>query len=130
YSLYDGEAAEIEAFLRSLPPPPALTAPGDPTFDAEAVARGADLFRDLRCDRCHTPPVYTSAKVYDVGLSDEQGQTAFNPPSLRGVGRRRMYFHDGRARTLEDVFEGHEHQLEEPLGPDDLADLILFLKSL
>jgi hypothetical protein len=130
YPLYDDESDEIEAFLRSLPAPPALIAPEDPAFDAEAVARGATLFRNLRCDRCHTPPVFTSAKVYDVGLSDEQGQTAFNPPSLRGVGRRRMYFHNGQASTLEDVFKGHEHQLEGPLGRDDLADLIMFLKGL
>ncbi|WP_161602457.1 cytochrome c peroxidase [Tautonia marina] len=130
YPLYDDEATEIEAFLRSFGPPPALTPPEHPSYDAEAVARGANLFRSLRCDRCHTAPVYTSAQVYDVGLSDEQGQTAFNPPSLRGVGRRRLFFHDGQANRLEDVFTEHEHQLEEPLRGEDLADLIAFLKSL
>ncbi|WP_169977093.1 cytochrome c peroxidase [Tautonia rosea] len=130
YPLYDDEAEEIEAYLRSLGPPPALTAPEHPSYDAEAVARGANLFRAMRCDRCHTPPVYTSAEVYDVGLSDEQGQTAFNPPSLRGVGRRPMFFHDGQANTLTDVFNHHQHQLEEPLGEEDLADLITFLNSL
>ena len=53
-----------------------------------------------------------------------------NPPSLRGVGQRGPYFHDGRAATLEDVFGNFGHQLKGELTPKQQADLLAFLRSL
>jgi YVTN family beta-propeller protein len=126
YPLYDDQVEAIEAYLRSLPPPPALERPGDEPM----IARGSATFRRLRCDRCHEPPTYTTPKAYDVGLEDERGRVEFNPPSLRGVARRRMFFHDGRAGSLADVFQQFEHQLEEPLSEEELADLLGFLRGL
>ena len=58
-------------------------------------------FDAKRCAECHAPPEYTAAARFDVGLADEVGNRRFNPPSLRGVGRRAPLFHDGRAASLE-----------------------------
>lgn len=126
YPLYQDQVEAIEAYLRSLPPPPALESTGG----EGTVVRGAAAFRRLRCARCHEPPSYTTPRAYDVGLEDERGRATFNPPSLRGVGRRRSFFHDGRAGSLAEVFSRFEHQLDEPLGEDELADLIAFLRGL
>jgi mono/diheme cytochrome c family protein len=126
YPLYDDQVEAIEAYLRSLPPPPALDRPGD----EQPIARGSATFRRLRCDRCHEPPTYSTPKTYDVGLEDERGRMEFNPPSLRGVARRRVFFHDGRAGSLAEVFRRFEHQLDEPLSDEELADLLAFLRSL
>ncbi len=74
--------------------------------------------------------MYTSGKTYDVGLADEAGNRTFNPPSLRGVGQGGPYFHDNRAATLEDVFARHHHQLKDEPSPQELADLVAYLRSL
>jgi YVTN family beta-propeller protein len=120
---------DLAAFLRSLPPPPALASPGHGAKNG-AVERGRRIFRDQGCARCHAPPAYTSSRTYDVGLHDEVGNTHFNPPSLRGVSQGGPYFHDNRAATLEDVFTKYRHQLKGELSKGKRQDLISFLRSL
>ena len=118
----------LTAFVRTLPPPPPRNAITGP--DASAIERGRRVFESRRCDHCHTPPEYTSAAAYDVGLSDELGNSKFNPPSLRGVGQRDALFHDNRVRRLPEVFTKFRHQLNDRLSEHDLADLVAFLRSL
>jgi DNA-binding beta-propeller fold protein YncE len=122
------EVQDLEAFLRTLLPSPPLQPVTNATKDA--VGRGKELFVRLNCSDCHVPALYTSSKVYDVGLADEKDHRTFNPPSLRGVGQGGPYFHDNRAATLEDVFAVHRHQLKKELAKTDLADLLIFLRSL
>jgi cytochrome c peroxidase len=123
------QVADLTAYLRTLaPPPPIARARG--TLDAEAFQRGKKVFTRLKCVSCHPPPMYTSPKIYDVGLRDPAGQARFNPPSLRGISQAGPYFHDNRARTLEDVFTRHRHQLSEELSDTDRADLLHFLGGL
>ena len=124
----DEEVQDLEAFLRTLPPPPPLQP--ETVANKEAIRRGKELFARLGCSDCHVPPVYTSAKTYDVGLSDERDNRQFNPPSLRGVGHGGPYFHDNRATTLEDVFVVHGHPVKKQLAKEELADLLSFLRSL
>lgn len=119
------QARDLEAFLRTLAPPP----PPRPA-DAQAVVRGRAVFEARRCERCHEPPTYTSARTYDVGLVDEANKRLFNPPSLRGVSQGTRFFHDGRASTLDEVFTRYHHELHGKLDPKDLADLLVFLRSL
>lgn len=122
---------DITAFLHTLPPPPPLQPATDEPADKAQLARGQTLFGLLGCAKCHVPPLtYTSPEAYDVGLADEKGQRKFNPPSLRGVSQGYSFFHDGRAKKLEDVFTVHGHQLERPLEKAELADLLRFLRSL
>jgi cytochrome c peroxidase len=119
----------ISAYVQTLESPPSIDVLRGVRDDA-AVARGQRTFSDLGCVRCHAPPTYTTPKTYDVGLKDQQGNTHFNPPSLRGVGHRAPYFHDNSAASLEDVFRKHGHQLERDLSDAELADLTAFLRSL
>ena len=103
------------AFLNTLTFAPPGPAPSD-----EAVRRGRALFKAKACGACHIPPLYTSDEIFRVGLEDYgDAYVGFNPPSLRGVGRRSPYLHDGRAVTLEQVFKyyhrpkklnGEQHQ--------------------
>jgi YVTN family beta-propeller protein len=119
---------DLTAYLRSLPPPPPLAAFDDQP-DRAAVEHGREVFQKQSCATCHAPPLYTSAKTFDVGLADEVGNTAFNPPSLRGVSQGGPYFHDNRAATLEEVFTRHRHQLKSELTKQELADLLSFLRG-
>jgi YVTN family beta-propeller protein len=120
------DLAALTAYVRTLERPRLTT----PTDHGAASARGREVFRSKECAECHAPPEYTSSGRYDVGLVDESGQREFNPPSLRGVGRRESFLHDGRAATLEDVFLKHRHPLDTELTPGEVADLAAFLRSL
>jgi len=101
----DEQVAALVAYLKTLSRPVVPSNSAD-LLDADSIRHGKDLFQSLDCQRCHTPPAYTSAGTYDVGLIDSVGNRKFNPPSLRGVGRRVTLFHDGRRDSLEDVFLG------------------------
>jgi YVTN family beta-propeller protein len=124
----DEQVQDLEAFLRTLPPPPPLRP--ETAANKDAVGRGKEVFNQQGCASCHAPPAYTSGKTYDVGLADEAGHKTFNPPSLRGVGHGGPYFHDNRAATLEDVFTLQRHQLKKDLSKEELVDLLTFLRAL
>ncbi len=116
----------LEAYLKTLTPPLALK----DELEASDVAAGRNLFQSLGCSQCHKQPNYTNRDVVDIGMADEQGLRKFNPPSLRGVGRRTAFFHDNRARSLEEVFSTYRHQLERSLSDDELQALLAFLRSI
>jgi YVTN family beta-propeller protein len=127
-TLSNDQADDLVDYLRTLAP-----APPRGRFqeaDRAGIARGRELFDHQGCGTCHAPPTYTTPKTYDVGLADEAGQRAFNPPSLRGVSQGGPFFHDGRAATLADVFARHRHQLRGDLAAAELADLVAFLESI
>jgi cytochrome c peroxidase len=122
-----------------------------------------------QCTLCHLPPVYSDTLFHNVGigydtdkpdpgrgkiLADaaakantaappeaETLQGAFKTPSLRGVALSGPYFHDGRAKTLEEAVDlmikgGIANKnLDEKLKPATLtaaqrADMLAFLKAI
>jgi len=124
---------DIAAFLHTLPfPMPTQPEPSaDRAADATQWQRGAAIFAERRCGRCHVGPLtYTSQPSFDVGLGDERGRTKFNPPSLRGVSQNARLFHDNRCESIEAVFRDEQHQLDTQLSEEDLAALSRFLRSL
>lgn len=125
----ESDVADLVAYMESLAPPPAAAALRG-TERADDVARGKELFAELRCVRCHAGPTYTTPKTYDVGLVDKEGNREFNPPSLRGVGQRTPLFHDGSAAGLDDVLTKTRHKLPRELKAEELRVLKAFLESL
>jgi YVTN family beta-propeller protein len=124
----DAQVADLTAYLNTLAPPsPQLW---DAEIKAPSVERGRTVFESRKCAACHIPPEYTSPQRYDVGLVDEVGNHEFNPPSLQAVSRRDALFHDGRVRSLEDVFQKERHPRGLALTPREIADLVAFLKTL
>ena len=100
-----------------------------------AVARGEKVFGKADCGRCHRGEALTSRGVKDVGVFDDFDDVReYNPPSLRGVGDGFRYLHDGRARTLSDIFRKHDEERRHGKGAGlsdaELADLVAFLRSL
>jgi cytochrome c peroxidase len=115
--------ADLEAYLRSLDPPPPAT--------RTTSTRGKELFEHHGCAACHNPATaYTSSKGSDVGLTDERGTRRFHPPSLRGVGQGSAFYHDGRAKTLDEVFTTHPHAKTGDVPAADRAELLRFLRGL
>lgn len=124
-ALSDQQISDLEAYITTLTPPPPLG-----SNDRLSVDRGMALFQQLACTNCHTSPTFTSAKLVDVNLHDEQGVKEFNPPSLRGVSQNAPYFHDSRAKTLEDVFRQQKHPIDHKLTDEQLRDLVNYLNSI
>ena len=127
--LKDSQVADLKAYLETLSPPPRLATGGDKP-DSPEIAAGRVSFQERKCGACHALPEYTSPERYDVGLRDEVGNREFNPPSLRGVSARDSFLHDGRARSLEEVFQKEKHPRGLALPPKEVAELVAFLKTL
>lgn len=124
------EANDLVAYLHRLKSPPPYQ-PAQSSEDQALISQGKHLFYELGCVQCHVPPLtYTSDSVYDVGIEDEHGARKFNPPTLIGAGYRRSFFHDGRAKSLRDVFTEYGHQLDKSLSEEDLQALVRFIESL
>jgi DNA-binding beta-propeller fold protein YncE len=119
-------AADIAAYLRSLKPPPAA----ETKLDASVIATGRIVFETSGCMDCHQTNLLTSDKVVDVGFRDGVNQTQFNPPSLRSVGQRRTFFHDGRAKSIGEAIKLHLAGLKKELSPADQTSLREYLLSL
>jgi YVTN family beta-propeller protein len=127
--LPDSQIADLTAYLATLAPPSrrdTQTRQEEPP----AAIRGRAVFEKHECAACHVAPEYTSPGRYDVGLRDEVGNHEFNPPSLLGVSSRDSFLHDGRARSLEDVFEKEKHPRGLTLSAQEITDLVSFLKTL
>jgi YVTN family beta-propeller protein len=124
----DQQVADLTAYLKKLVPPADAKTGSAP--DPAAAARGKTAFEAHKCASCHVPPEYTSAERFDVGLTDEVGNRMFNPPSLRAASRRDALLHDGRSRSLEDVFRKERHPRGLELTTREIDDLVAFLRTL
>ena len=118
------DVTDLTAYLRSLRPPPSST------LANEVSERGIALFRSRKCVNCHAGEALTADGVKAVGLDDEVGQREFNPPSLRGVGQRTRFLHDGRAGSLEAVFTEHRHPPGTSLADDEVREILAYLRTL
>jgi cytochrome c peroxidase len=63
-----------------------------------------------------------------TGRCDDIGR--FKVPTLRGLAARAPYFHDGSARTLEEVLAFYDQRFAIKLTPDERGDLLAFLRVL
>ncbi len=55
---------------------------------------------------------------------------SFKTPNLRGLASRAPYFHDGSARTAEDVVRFYDRRFRMGLSAQEQADLAAYLKAL
>ena len=131
--LLKDECLAIDAYLKSMRhvPSPFL----DKGRLSAAAKRGKTVFSKMQCGVCHLPEsYYTDMRPYpglkssnDFGRLDGNWDT----PALIEAWRTAPYLHDGRCLDMEDLFSGEDgHELSRPLTPQELADLIVFVKSL
>lgn len=118
--------------------------------------RGQGVFNASRCNVCHAGPLLSDNIFHNIGVRPQNEDTGrfqvtgqvnnigeFRTPSLRNVGLRGPYFHNGRFATLEEVVAFYnrggdfpqapniDHQLIRPLGlsPQQQSDLVAFLRN-
>ncbi|RKG94900.1 c-type cytochrome [Corallococcus carmarthensis] len=132
--------AKLGAFIDAIPAP-------DNAFRDEPLtasqARGAALFKQAKCDTCHSGTALTNNTNVDVGTFVRSGvlqdavaviQVGLNTPSLLGVGRTAPYLHDGSAPTLKARLlngrETNQHGMTAQLSDADMDDLVAYLETL
>ena len=98
-TLKAGHGQALERFLDRIPELP--TGFG---ADAAAADRGHALFTSAKtgCATCHAGSALTNNTTVDVGTGK-----ALQVPSLRGLGWRAPFMHDGCAKTMADRFNGN-----------------------
>lgn len=74
---------------------------GDASAISDQAKRGVEEFRRDGCSRCHSGPMLSDFELHRFTRNGEAVRT----PSLRNVMRTAPYMHDGRARTLDEVFD-------------------------
>ncbi len=86
------------------------------------------IIRDYFADRGEiTPADYSRFNV----MRNDSDKFDFKVPSLHNMTVTPPYFHDGSATTLEEAVATMAiYQLGRPLPPEDLASIVLLLKTL
>ncbi len=140
------EQVALAAYIQSLQPPHNRHRAADGSL-TEAQLRGRDIFsravrRDGkpirlqdRCSTCHPGGLGTDRQRHDVGSASAwDGEKTFDTPHLTNVWMGAPYLHDGKARTLEEIWTvyspGDEHGITSDLGKGGLNDLIEYLRTL
>jgi YVTN family beta-propeller protein len=141
----DRTLADITAYINSLPPRPNrwLAPNGELTpaqergkviFERSVDNFGKPIPLENRCSYCHSGPLGTSKRSFDVGTrgpDDDSG--LLDTPQLVNVALTGPFLHDGRAGTLEEIwtiFNPHDqHGRTNDLTKDELNDLVEYLRT-
>lgn len=96
---------------------------------------GNPIPENNRCVTCHPAPYYTDLNMADVStLADTDDPTLFDTPHLTNVYASAPYLHDGRAKTLEEIWTIYgtddKHGFVNDMSKSELNDLVNYLKSL
>lgn len=107
---------------------------GDQGALSERAVLGMQLFAELSCNGCHTPPLFESTRyaarnVADVRIDPGRfaitaqaiDSGAFRVPTLRNAIDTGPYFHDGSISTLREAVL-HELSVEHTVGARTLDD--------
>jgi hypothetical protein len=111
------------------------------SFDPAAAARGKAVFNGVgKCATCHLPPFYTDINRGTLHAPAETGMDPayalrtttkkYRTTPLRALWAHPPYFHDGSARTLDDVVQHYDTVLRLGLTAAQKQDLVEFLRSL
>ncbi|MBK7865006.1 MAG: cytochrome-c peroxidase [Archangiaceae bacterium] len=133
---------------------------GDKKATSADAQKGWALFKKSGCINCHVPPLFTDFDFHDVGIGADKPEAERDPgrkdatkadadfgkfktPTLRSVALSAPYFHDGRAKTLDEAIEWmtegfakqkgvkvDEKLKAQKLSKKDKAQLKAFLESL
>ena len=96
---------------------------------SEKAQRGRKLFEKFKCDECHSGPYYTDMKMHRIGENVEF-ENGWDTPTLREVWRTAPYLFNGRAATMEEVFEKYKHGIDKKISTKEAEDLAEYVNSL
>jgi cytochrome c peroxidase len=107
---------------------------GDAAALSATELRGYQLFKSLGCVSCHQGVNIGGNLLERHGIFHPLGApepVILRVPSLRNVDTTPPYFHDGSAGSLEEAVERMGYaQLNTLLQPDEIRDIVVFLRTL
>ena len=138
---------ELATFLEHLPPTRTIpwSRVGQPLTLAEERGRklffatqrtdGTPIPVAFQCPTCHRPPLFTDRLLRSVGTQEARDPKGlFDTPHLIGVGASAPYLHDGRAKTLEEIWTTYQkddlHGVSSYWSKEQLNDLVEYLKTI
>ena len=139
------ELKDLVRFIESQPPARTAHKPGTPLttaqergreiFFATTTSEGKPIPRERQCNTCHRPPLFTNRLLSAIGTKGPRDSTdMFDTPQLLGVASTAPYLHDGRAKTLEELWTVYQtndlHGVTSYMNKHQLNDLIDYLKTL
>lgn len=117
----------VDAYMRSLRP---VSSPylinGELSEKAKA---GRKVFEKLKCGECHSGPLYTDMKMHRIG-EDIEFEKGWDTPTLVECWRTAPYLFDGRAETMQEVFEVHKHGIDRKVSKKEIEELTEYVNSL
>jgi len=96
---------------------------------SDKAKEGRKVFEKLKCGECHSGPYYTDMKMHRIG-EDIEFEKGWDTPTLIEVWRTAPYLFDGRAATMEEVFEVHKHGIDKKVSKKDIEALTEYVNSL
>lgn len=127
FDITEEDAVCVDAYLKSLRP-----VPNPYLVDGELsdlAKEGRKIFEKLNCTECHSGPYYTDLKMHRIG-EDIEFEKGWDTPTLREVWRTAPYLFDGRAATMEEVFEIHKHGIDKKVSKKEIKALTEYVNSL
>ena len=130
---------------------------GDDKAISDSAKRGFAVFMSKgNCSQCHSLPNFTDEQFHNAGVDmnkpnpdlgrymvtkNEADKGAFKTPTLRDIAQTGPYFHDGSAKTLEEVVAVHDRGGKRnpnldakikplPLSKQEKKDLVEFMQTL
>jgi len=129
----ESEAQALDAYLKSLKPMPSpLLVNGKLP---QSAIRGKTVFAKAGCALCHSGPLFTNLKSFNVGTGlDREEDTLFDTPTLVELWRTAPYLHNGSATTITDILTtfnpSDKHGKTSILTKQEIIELEAFLLSL
>lgn len=127
FNVSEEDAACVDAYLKSLQPVPSPYLV-DGEF-SEKAKLGEKIYKELKCDDCHNGSYYTDLMMYRIG-DDIEFDQGWDTPTLRECWRTAPYLFDGRAATMQEVFEVHRHGIEKKVSKKEIEALTEYVNSL
>jgi YVTN family beta-propeller protein len=123
----EDDAMCVDEYLMSLRPVPSpYLVDGKLSAKAE---RGKKVFEKMNCGSCHSGIYFTNLQMYRIG-EDIEFEAGWDTPTLIEVWRTAPYLYDGRAETLEEVFEVHKHGIFNKVSKKEIEELVEYVNSL
>ncbi|RHJ87912.1 YncE family protein [Parabacteroides sp. AM08-6] len=127
FDITEEDAACVDAYLKSLQPVPSPYLVNGEL--SELAKEGRKVFEKLKCSECHSGPYFTDMKMHRIGenIEFEQG---WDTPTLREVWRTAPYLFNGRAATMEEVFDVYKHGIKKKISKKEIDALTEYVNSL
>ena len=127
FDVSEEDAKCVDEYLKSLKPVPSPYLVNGEL--SEKAKLGKKVFDKLKCGECHSGVYYTDMKMHVIG-EDVEFEQGWDTPTLREVWRTAPYLFDGRAATMQEVFEVHKHGIDKKVSKKDIEALTEYVNSL